>query len=298
MVQPQRGDGQDGKAGLVDEKRILVGAVQGAAVLDDAQAAGGGPVDHPVVQDEHRVGDVFLDAVAGQAVLLAALAGDDGGDAPVFQPAEQTPQLGAQDQLVGEPGKQGLHRVQHHPFGADRIDGKAQADEQPLQVVVAGFLDLAALDEDVVDGELLFALQVRQVKPQGRDVSGELLGGFLKGHEDAGLVELHRPPHQKLHAQKSFAAAGAAAHQGAAPPGQTAIGDLVKALDARGAFGQGLGTPLVSPGQFRHAALQEKNRYLNGWNITIYHTFWYKQGIFTQGVKDVPVLQSMITSFA
>ena len=87
-------------------------------------------------------------------MLLALLAGDDGGDALVLEPAEEPAQLGAQDGFVGQAGEERLEGVEHDALGADAVNGVAQADEQALQVVFAGLLDLAALDADVVDGEL------------------------------------------------------------------------------------------------------------------------------------------------
>ena len=68
----------------------------GAAVLDDAQPPRRDLVDHAVVEQDHAVGDVLFQAVPGQRAL-AALAGDDGGDALVLEPAEQAAQLGPQD---------------------------------------------------------------------------------------------------------------------------------------------------------------------------------------------------------
>ena len=61
-----RGDRQDGDAVLVDQERVLVGAVRRAAVLDDPQPAGGDLVVHPVVEQDHAVGDVLLEALAGE----------------------------------------------------------------------------------------------------------------------------------------------------------------------------------------------------------------------------------------
>ena len=46
-----------------------------------------------------------------------------------------------------KPGEQRLDGVEHHPLGADRVDGVAEPDEQPFEVVLAGLLDLAALDD-------------------------------------------------------------------------------------------------------------------------------------------------------
>ena len=103
---------------LVDQEGILVGAVLRAAVLDDPQPPRRDLVVDAVVQEDHAVADVLLQAVAGER-LLALLAGDDGRDALVLEPAEQPAQLGAQDRLVGQPGEERLDGVQHDPLGPD-----------------------------------------------------------------------------------------------------------------------------------------------------------------------------------
>ena len=56
---------------------------------------------HPMVEQDHAVGDVLLQTLPGQG-LLAALGRDDGGDALVLEPAEQAPKLGTEDGIVGE----------------------------------------------------------------------------------------------------------------------------------------------------------------------------------------------------
>jgi hypothetical protein len=192
--------------------------VQRAPIFDEAQAPGGDLVHHPVAQEQHRVGDVFLNTAAGQGPL-ASLSGDQCGDALVLQPPEEAAQLGAQDDLVGERREQNLHRVQYDPF-APTESMACQADKEALQIVLAGLLDHAALDIGEIHGQQLLFLQVRQVETQGDQVLGQLLRGFLKGHEDAGLTVIDSPPHHKLHAQQGLAAAGTAAHQGGAPQGR------------------------------------------------------------------------------
>jgi len=57
-----------------------------------------------VVEEDDAVGDILLEAVAGERAV-AALGGDDSGEAAVFQPAEKTAQLGAQDRLFGSEEK-------------------------------------------------------------------------------------------------------------------------------------------------------------------------------------------------
>ena len=135
---------------LVDQERVLVGAVDGAAVLDDAQPAGRELLGDAVVEQDDAVGDVLLQALAGERAL-AALAGDDRRDALVLEPAEQAAQLRAEDRGVGQAAEERLERVEHDALGADGVDGVAEADEQPFEVVLAGLLDLAPLDVDVVD---------------------------------------------------------------------------------------------------------------------------------------------------
>ena len=103
-------------------------------------------------------------------LTLAALAGDDGGDAFVLQPLEQAAQLRAQDRLIAEAAEQRLDRVEHDALGADRIDGVTQADEQAFEVVLARLLDLAAFDVDVVHFELAVVDEVTEVVAERGDV--------------------------------------------------------------------------------------------------------------------------------
>ena len=63
-----------------------------------------------------------------------------------------------------------------------------EADEQALEVVLAGLLDLAAVDVDVVDDQLLLRDQRRQVEAERGHVLGELVGVLLEAHQHAGFV--------------------------------------------------------------------------------------------------------------
>ena len=105
---------------------------------------------HAMVERDHRIGDVFLEPLAREH-LFAAFGGDDRGDAAVTHPAEQPAQLGTQDAGVLQAAKQGFDGVEHHALRADLLDGVIEPHEQPFEVVFAGFLDLAAIDVDVVD---------------------------------------------------------------------------------------------------------------------------------------------------
>ena len=88
----------------------------------------------------------------------------------VFQPAEEAAQFGPDDRLVLQPGKQHLDGIEHHPLRLDRIDRIAQPDEKSFEVVLAGLLDLAALDENVVDCEFAVFLQLFEIVAKRCDV--------------------------------------------------------------------------------------------------------------------------------
>ena len=107
-----------------------------------------------------------------------------------------------------------------------------QPDEQALEVVLAGLLDLAALDTHVVDRELLLCLELLQVEAERGDVGGELFPRLLERHEDARLAVLGGPAHEELHGEQRLATAGAAADERRAAARQAATRDLVKSLDA------------------------------------------------------------------
>jgi hypothetical protein len=165
VVELQRRERQHVDAVLVDQERVLVGAVRAAAVLDDPQPPRRNLLAHAVIEQDHAVGDVFLEPLARE-LAFAALAGDDGRHALVLEPAEQAPQLRAQQRLVGEAAEERLERVEHHALGADRVDREAQAQEQAFEVVLAGFLDLGALDVHVVDRDLVLGDHLVEVEAE------------------------------------------------------------------------------------------------------------------------------------
>ena len=164
---------------------------------------------HAMVERDHRVGDVFLETLAREH-LLAALGRDDRGDAAVAHPAEQAPQLGAQDAGVLETAKQGLDGVEHDALGADLPDRVVEPHEQSFEIVFAGFLDLAAIHVDVVDDQLLLRDQRVEVITERPHVLRELIGVLLERHEHAGLGELLGAVHEKADSEQCLAGARAA----------------------------------------------------------------------------------------
>jgi hypothetical protein len=130
------------------------------------------------------------------------------------------------------------NRVQHHPLRADALDGVIQPDEQSLEVVVAGFLDLAAVQLHVVYDQPVAGDQPVEVVAQGCDVRREVDGVLLEGHEDAGFVMLLRARDQEGHGEQGLAAARSAAQQGGPAGRHAAARDLVEAGDTGRSLGQ------------------------------------------------------------
>ena len=208
----------------------------GAAVLDDAQAPGRDLLVHAVVEQDHAVGNVFFQALARERAL-AALAGDERGHALVLQVAEQAPQLRAQQRLVGEAAEQRLDRVEHDTLPAHRVDGEAEPEEQPLEVVLAGLVDLRALDAHVIDRELLFLDQAIEIEAERAHVLRQFFPRLLEADEDAGLAELRRTAHQELGREQRLAAARAAADQRRPASRQAAVGNFVQTVNTGRRFG-------------------------------------------------------------
>jgi hypothetical protein len=149
----------------------------------------------------------------------------------VLQPAKEPTQLGAEHGVVRQAGEQRLEGVERDALRADRIDRVRKPDEEPFEVVLPGLLDLAALDADVVDCDLAVVHEPVEVEAERADVGGELVGGLLEHHEDAGLAVAHRALDDELGGEHRLAAAGAADHERRPAARQAAGGDLVEAVD-------------------------------------------------------------------
>ena len=118
-----------------------------------------------MIEDDDAVRYIFFDAVAGER-SVASLGGDHGGDATLFEPAEQAPQLGAKNRRVGEYAEQGFDRVDHDPFGANGVDRGAESQKESIEIPITGFFDLAANHLDVIDHELAFSFGAGKVEPE------------------------------------------------------------------------------------------------------------------------------------
>ncbi len=235
VIEPDGGDRQDREPVLIDQERVLVRPVRGAAILHHPQASRGNLVGDPVVEEDHAVRNVLLEALPGERAV-APLGGDDGGHPLVLQPAEQAHQLGPKNRLVGEPAEQGLDGVEDDPLGPDAVDGEPEPNEEPAEVVLAVLLHVAALDHDVVHHQLLLGGEVIEVEPQRPHVGRQLRAGLFEGDEHPRLVVLHGAAHQELRGQQGLATAGAAAHQRRPALRQPAPGDLVQPPNAAAAL--------------------------------------------------------------
>ena len=237
VIELQRRDRQDREAVLADEEGVFVRAVSRAAILHHAQAPGANLLGDALVENNHAIGHIFFQPVPRDR-RLALFAGNDGRHAAILQPAEQPAQLRAQDGVIWQSGEQRLDRVEHDAFRADGIDGVAETDEEPFEIVLAGLLDLAAFDMDVIEQDHFLRGELVQIEAERADVGCEFGGVFLEHHEHARLAELCRTAHEEFHGEHRLAAPRGAADERGPPRRQTAAGDLVKALNAGGGLGQ------------------------------------------------------------
>jgi hypothetical protein len=110
----------------------------------------------------------------------------------------------------------------------------AEPHEQALEIVLAGLRDLAAIDLDVVDDEHVLRDQRRHVVAERGGVARDLGLGLLERDEHTAIAVRGRAVDQELHPEQGLAAARATAHQRGPAAGQSAPGDLVEPIDARG----------------------------------------------------------------
>lgn len=99
-----------------------------APVLHDTEPPGGHLLGDPMIEQNDAIGDIFFQTLAGE-LPFAALAGDNGGDALVLEPAKQPSQFRTQDRGIGKATEERFNGVQHHALGRDGVDGQPQTDE-------------------------------------------------------------------------------------------------------------------------------------------------------------------------
>jgi len=104
--------------------------------------------------------------------------------------------------------------------------------KRPSKVTLAGDLDFAALDVDVIERELFVQHDLMQIEAERVDAGSHLRCIFLECHEHARLAELRRAVNEELHGQLRLTAQRADAHEGRPPSRQTVAGDFDQADDA------------------------------------------------------------------
>ena len=226
LGQADRSDRHHRDAVLINQKRVFVGAVRGTAVFDYPQAAQADLITEPAVEHDDAVAHILLQPLPRQR-LGSAFAGDDGGHSLLLEPAKEATDFGAQDRGIGQGGKKRFDGIERHAFGADRVDGMPQPDEDPFQVEFTCLRDLAALEMDVVQDQLLAPDQARQIKSDRGHIVGQFLGVLFERHKDTRLVEVRGAAHQKLHGQQCLATARAATDQRRPPGRQSPVGDRI-----------------------------------------------------------------------
>ena len=134
------------------------------AIFDDPQTAGGNLIGHAMVEQDDAIGDIFFQAMTSEGTV-AALAGDDRGYTLVFQPTEETAQLGAENAFVRQ-GREKSASIVSSTTRLAPMESMAciQTDEQSLEVVFTGFFDFASLDADVIEDELLLSDELVKVE--------------------------------------------------------------------------------------------------------------------------------------
>ena len=237
--------GRTRDAVLVDEERVLVGAVRAAAVLDDAQAPRGHLLGHAVVEQDHAVGDVLLEPLARERAV-AALAGDDRGDALVLQPAEQAAQLGAQQRLVGEAAEQRLdacraprawRRPSRSPCRGAGTGLRGRIRRSPAIS--------ARLDVHVVDGDLARPRPACRGRSRASARSARAPRSVSSNAMNTpGSPNCVGAAQQELHGEQRLAAAGGAADERRPPARQAAQRDFIESRDPGRCLGQSARCPL------------------------------------------------------
>jgi hypothetical protein len=112
-----------------------------------------------------------------------------------------------------------------------------QANEQALEVVLTGLLDLRPLDANVFERQALAFDQTGHVVAERRGILEKVFLGLFEGDEHAVLA-VSGAVHDELQREQRLAAARPAAHQGRPALRKAAAADLVEAVDTGGDFRQ------------------------------------------------------------
>ncbi len=171
--------------------------------------------------------------MSGQLTLSAPFRRDDGRDAAILQPLEQAPQLGAQHGAIAKSREQRLQRIENHPLRADLVDGIGKTDEQPFEIVLAALRDLAPLDPDVVDQQLLLADERGQIVAERTHIGRQILGALFEAHDYARFIEACGAIHQERQGEERLPTACGAGDQRRTARRKPAERNFVQTCNAR-----------------------------------------------------------------
>ena len=233
VIQSDRSDRQNGDAVFVDQERILIRPMRRAAILHHAQPPRRNLVVQPMIEQDDAVGNVFFQPLARERPA-ALLAGDDGRHPLFFEPVKQPPHFRPQNGLVIQAGKQAFDGIEHHALRADLLDRVIQSNEKTFKVIFPVLVDLLPIDFHIIDRNLLPADQVFQIEPERGDVLLDVLFGFLKRHEHAGLIELDGAADEEFGRHQRLTTSRPAADQCRSASWQSTVGHFVQTFDAGG----------------------------------------------------------------
>ena len=153
--------------------------MHGPTILDDSQSSCRDLLNDAMVERNHAVGHIVLQAMS-RGCTLASLGRNDRRRSQILASAEEPPKFGTQDQFIRQRGEQGCDRIQYDPLRLDAIDGVTKTDEESFQIVLAGLLDLALFRSDEIIRQEIPLLERRKVETRGRRRSGPILPHSLR----------------------------------------------------------------------------------------------------------------------
>jgi len=110
--------------------------VQASAIFDNADAAGGHLIDHTMIERDHAIRDIFLQAKARQHAITA-LAGDDDRHAFFLKPTKEPAKLRAHNPMIGQASEKSFDGVEHNALCFDGVNRVANPDKEPFKIVLA-----------------------------------------------------------------------------------------------------------------------------------------------------------------
>src|SRR4029077_13168621 len=106
-------------------------------------------IDDAMIERDDAIGNVFFQTKTSERDV-AALTGHDDCDTFFLEPAKQPAKLRANDGLIRQCAEKNFDRIEHYALRLDRINRVTESNEETFKIVLAGFLELRAIHEDVI----------------------------------------------------------------------------------------------------------------------------------------------------